>query len=351
MQSDNAPVNGLPGSEICKTRQIQGRTLRPSTPKDFVMRVHSPMIQTSGLSTLRQDATHASASALATRVRALGNTPVGAPGFQPAMVSRHGGGGLLDRMRMLLANPFEKTLNAQGGADQKLVFDQKLAVLTPCRADLAKLGLTDMKEGVCNGLSYAWAEEQLKTGNGANTLDWIARVAASDSLARGPRGDATPSALSQSRIPLLNQLKKMQDFQFSQFANTGSPKQDMSNYLQAVDGWGKRNGMDASVDILNPGATPAERQLCARLPAHDDGALVFRTTEHTMAMSSRGGTYSFFEPNYGMASFQDKHRFDDFVAAFLLAEGHKPPFMLTELKLDPGVPPAPTRMAELADIE
>ncbi|WP_131825867.1 hypothetical protein, partial [Chromobacterium violaceum] len=115
----------MPGSEICKTRQIQGRTLRPSTPKDFVMRVHSPMIQTSGLSTLRQDATHASTSALATRVRALGNTPVGAPGFQPAMVSRHGGGGLLDRMRMLLANPFGLCCINQKYAKKLLCFCKK----------------------------------------------------------------------------------------------------------------------------------------------------------------------------------------------------------------------------------
>ncbi|MGC0153358.1 YopT-type cysteine protease domain-containing protein [Chromobacterium vaccinii] len=254
-------------------------------------------------------------------------------------------------MRMLLANPFDKTLHASGGADRKLAFDQKQAVLTPCAADLAKLGLRDMKQGVCNGLSYAWAEEQLKTGDGARALQWISRVAASDSLVRGPRGGAAPSPLSEARIPLLNHLKKMQDFQFNRFTNTGSAKQDMLNYLQAVDGWAGRNGIKARVDIIHPGATPAERQLCARLPAHADGALVFRTGEHTMAMSSRGGAHSFFEPNYGMVSFQDKDRFDDFVVAFLQAEGHAPPFMLTELQTDPAAGSRPTRLAELADID
>ncbi|AXE35239.1 YopT-type cysteine protease domain-containing protein [Chromobacterium phragmitis] len=309
----------------------------------------SSLAPAQGLASLSRRDDSAAASALAARLSGLGNVPLDPPGFPAATVSRHGGG-LFDRMRMLLANPFEKTLNAQGGADQTLIFDQKQAVLTPCRADLAKLGLTDMKEGVCNGLSYTWAEEQLKTGNGANMLQWIGQVAASDSLVHGLRGQAAPSPHSQARIPLLNQLKKMQDFQFSQFANTGSAKQDMRNYLQAVQDWSSQRGVTAGVDILNPGATPAERQLCARLPAHGDGALVFRTAEHTMALSSRGGVYSFFEPNYGMASFQDKNRFDDFVAAFLLAEGHKPPFMLTEMKLDPAAAPSPTRMAMLAEI-
>ncbi|WP_434631797.1 YopT-type cysteine protease domain-containing protein [Chromobacterium sp. CV08] len=289
----------------------------------------------------------APSSPLVDRLNGLGNIPAEAPRFRPVVV---GGGSLWNRMRMLAANPFEKTLNAHGGADRKLAFDQKQAVLTPCRADLAKLGLRDMKQGVCNGLSYAWAEEQLKTGDGARTLQWIGQVAASASLVRGARDGAVPSPLSQARIPLLNQLKKMQDFQFNRFIDSGSAKQDMLNYLLAVDDWAGRNGVKARVDILHPGATPAERQLCARLPADEDGALVFRTGEHTMAMSSRGGIYSFFEPNYGMASFRDRERFDDFVVAFLQAEGHAPPFMLTELRPDPSARPRPTALAELADI-
>lgn len=170
-------------------------------------------------------------------------------------------------------------------------------VLLRWYSDLKKLGLSDLTDGVCNGLSINWAFEELQGENGTAALKWLEKLAESNK--------AIKNGTAIERQVRFNTINHIKEFQELQEAYKNYPGLEIGNVAQ-------ENGI-----ILNGFDKELPAEMLNELKQGGDKAIVFSSPNHVMGLSKIGNKFRFFEPNYGTASFSNHSDLVSFTEKYL----------------------------------
>lgn len=201
----------------------------------------------------------------------------------------------------LFSNSFKSTLDSSPSARLINNFDQYNDLVGLIKTkELQTISETNLSDGVCNGLSFSWALEEVSGGRGAEALQFIRKIAKSKSLFKGGTGQE-----SDFRLPMFKQLGRLHNTQTANFS-------DFKSLMNEVRNIAKLNG--AELDDI--GISEPAKMLDA-LNSGENQAILFRTNNHSMALSKVGGRFRFFEPNEGVVEIEQFDDLKQFIEMYL----------------------------------